>query len=96
MAREYSDETPNCKIVKGKKYYYSSRKYNQTYYQKNKAKLLEKVKCPYCGKLVRRAGLSTHQKTKYCQFAQKFIKKSEAKGLVSEEPGSELPATPSD
>lgn len=74
MPLKQSENCPNKKIVGGKVYFYDQKKYNKTYYQKNKNKLVEKITCEFCGKTIRKSGKSEHQKSKYCQFAQKFIK----------------------
>jgi hypothetical protein len=77
MPLNYSENTPNKKTIGDKEYYYNQQKYNQTYYEKNKDKLLTKTECTICGKFVRKSGLSSHKKSKFCQFASKFIKPAE-------------------
>ena len=77
MPLEKNEENPNKKIVGGKVYFYDQKKYNKTYYEKNKDKIVQKIKCEFCGKMIRKSGMSEHKKSKYCQFAQIFLKSSE-------------------
>ena len=42
--------------------------YMKLYYQKNRDKMLEKIECQSCGKIMMRGNISAHMKTKICML----------------------------
>lgn len=54
--------------------------YNKNYYEKNKAKIAEKLyckeTCPHCQKVVSHQNMKSHQKTSYCKSTGRMLRDS--------------------